>query len=152
MLVGKNGTGKTHISAAIANELIKDKVPVIFGTLTDLLNKCGESYGKNSKYSEYKIMDLYTKVDLLIIDDLGMERMNEWMLSKLFYIVNGRLLRELPIIITTNYELDNLRKRLSNPNKNCETTNSIISRLYSMCYRVECLVEDFRIKAGDENE
>lgn len=64
--------------------------------------------------------------------------MNDWLLSKLFTIINERILNELPYIITTNYDRDKLKQRLSIPNKVCETTNSIISRLYNMCYRVEC--------------
>ena len=53
-------------------------------------------------------------------------------------IINERILNELPYIITTNYDRDKLKQRLSIPNKVCETTNSIISRLYNMCYRIEC--------------
>lgn len=142
IFVGKNGTGKTHISTAICNELIKENVPVIFGTLTELLDKYKECY-KN--YTDGELTKLYSKVDLLVIDDLGVENMNEWMLSKLFVIVNERMKNELPIIITTNYDIDQLKKRLTIPNKVCETTNSIISRLCYMCYRVECKGKDYRI-------
>lgn len=142
IFVGKNGTGKTYISVAIANELIKQNIPIIFGTLTDLTEKYSESY-KN--HTEIELTKLYAKVDLLIIDDLGVEYMNDWMLSKLFVIVNERMKNELPIIITTNYELEQLKQRLSVPNKVCETTNSIISRLYEMCYRVECKGNDYRM-------
>ena len=39
IFVGKNGTGKTHISIAIANELRKQNISIIFGTLTELLEK-----------------------------------------------------------------------------------------------------------------
>ena len=142
IFVGKNGTGKTHISTAICNELIKENVPVIFGTLTELLDKYKECY-KN--YTDGELTKLYANVDLLVIDDLGVETMNEWMLSKLFVIVNERMKNELPIIITTNYDIDQLKKRLTIPNKVCETTNSIISRLCYMCYRVECKGKDYRI-------
>lgn len=142
IFVGKNGTGKTHISTAICNELIKENVPVIFGTLTELLDKYKECY-KN--YTDGELTKLYSKVDLLVIDDLGVETMNEWMLSKLFVIVNERMKNELPIIITTNYDIDQLKKRLTIPSKVCETTNSIISRLCYMCYRVECKGKDYRI-------
>lgn len=142
IFVGKNGTGKTHISVAIANELIKQNIPILFGTLTDLTEKYTGSY---KDHTEIELIKLYAKVDLLIIDDLGVEYMNDWMLSKLFVIVNERMKNELPIIITTNYELEQLKQRLSIPNKVCETTNSIISRLYEMCYRVECRGNDYRM-------
>lgn len=142
IFVGKNGTGKTHIATAIANELRKENIPIIFGTLTELVEKYNKSY---KEHTEIELTKLYTKVDLLIIDDLGVETMNDWMLSKLFIIVNERMKNELPIIITTNYELEELKQRLSIPNKVCKTTDSIISRLYQMCYRVECKGNDYRM-------
>ena len=141
MFIGKNGTGKTHISMAIANELMKQNVPIIFGTLTDLLDKYKQSCETGK---DIELTKLYTKVDLLIIDDLGVEYINDWMLSKLFVIVNERMKNELPIIITTNYNIDELRQRLT-VNKLCETTNSIISRLCNTCYRVECKGKDYRM-------
>lgn len=142
IFVGRNGTGKTHIATSIANELRKENIPIIFGTLTDLVEKYNKSY---KEHTEIELTKLYTKVDLLIIDDLGVENMNDWMLSKLFVIVNERMKNELPIIITTNYELEQLKQRLSIPNKICKTTDSIISRLYQMCYRVECKGNDYRM-------
>ena len=132
---GKSGTGKTHISMAICNELLKENTPIIFGTLTELVDKYAKFY---TNHIESDLTKLYTKVDLLVIDNLGVEPMNDWLLSKLFTIINERILNELPYIITTNYGMDKLKQRLSIPNKVCETPNSIISRLYNMCYRIEC--------------
>ena len=135
IFVGENRTGKTHISMAICNELLKNNVPIIFGTLTQLVEKYAICY-KN--HTESELTKLYTKVDLLVIDDLGVEPMNDWLLSKLFTIINERIINELPFIITTNYDMEALKQRLSIPNKVCKTTDSIISRLSNMCYRVEC--------------
>ena len=132
---GKSGTGKTHISMAICNELLKENIPIIFGTLTELVEKYAKFY---NNHTDSELTKLYTKVDLLVIDNLGVEPMNDWLLSKLFTIINERILNELPYIITTNYGMDKLKQRLSIPNKVCETPNSIISRLYNMCYRIEC--------------
>ena len=142
IFVGKNGTGKTHISMAICNELLKNNVPIIFGTLTQLVEKYAICY---KDHTESELTKLYTKVDLLVIDDLGVEPMNDWLLSKLFTIINERLINELPFIITTNYDMEALKQRLSIPNKVCKTTDSIISRLSNMCYRVECKGKDYRI-------
>ena len=132
---GESGTGKTHISMAICNELLKENIPIIFGTLTELVEKYAKFY---NNHTDSELTKLYTKVDLLVIDNLGVEPMNDWLLSKLFTIINERILNELPYIITTNYDRDKLKQRLSIPNKVCETPNSIISRLYNMCYRIEC--------------
>lgn len=117
----------------IRTQEVKENVNVIFGTLTELLEKYNESY---ENYNATEVTQLYTNVDLLILKDLGEETIDRWMLSKLFVIVNERMKNGLPIIITTNYDLEQLREKLSKENEGCEIVNSIISRLYKMCDRV----------------
>ena len=118
----------------IRTQKVKENVNVIFGTLTELLEKYDESY---ENYNATEVTQLYTNVDLLILKDLGEETIDRWMLSKLFVIVNERMKNGLPIIITTNYDLEQLREKLSRENEGCEIVNSIISRLYKMCDRVD---------------
>lgn len=118
----------------IKTQEVKENVNVIFGTLTELLEKYDESY---ENYNATEVTQLYTNVDLLILKDLGEEAIDRWMLSKLFVIINERMKNGLPIIITTNYDLEQLREKLSKENEGCEIVNSIISRLYKMCDRVD---------------
>ena len=143
-LVGNNGVGKTHLACSIANELIKDGIPIIYGTLINLLAELKNTYDVDNNISEMKIIKLYEKVDLLIIDDLGKEKPSEWGLEKLFTIINSRYENNLPVIITTNYDQNSLLDRLS-INGEIETAKSIISRLYEMCYLVKIEDRDHRI-------
>jgi istB domain protein ATP-binding protein len=145
ILVGNNGVGKTHLACSIANELIKDGIPIIYGTLINLLAELKNTYDVDNNISEMKIIKLYEKVDLLIIDDLGKEKPSEWGLEKLFTIINSRYENNLPVIITTNYDQNSLINRLS-INGEIETAKSIISRLYEMCYLVKIEDRDHRIK------
>ena len=145
ILVGNNGVGKTHLACSIANELIKNGIPIIYGTLINLLAELKNSYDIDNNISEMKIIKLYEKVDLLIIDDLGKEKPSEWGLEKLFTIINSRYENNLPVIITTNYNQNSLVERLS-LNGEIETAKSIISRLYEMCYLVKIEDIDHRIK------
>ena len=145
ILVGNNGVGKTHLACSIANELIKDGIPIIYGTLINLLAELKNTYDIDNNISEMKIIKLYEKVDLLIIDDLGKEKPSEWGLEKLFTIINSRYENNLPVIITTNYDQNSLINRLS-INGEIETAKSIISRLYEMCYLVKIEDRDHRIK------
>lgn len=126
----------------IRTQKVKENVNVIFGTLTELLEKYDESY---ENYNATEVTQLYTNVDLLILKDLGEEAIDRWMLSKLFVIVNERMKNGLPIIITTNYDLEQLREKLSKENEGCEIVNSIISRLYKMCDRVDCQKSIYRM-------
>lgn len=145
ILVGNNGVGKTHLACSIANELIKNGIPIIYGTLINLLAELKNTYDVYNNISEMKIIKLYEKVDLLIIDDLGKEKPSEWGLEKLFTIINSRYENNLPVIITTNYDQNSLIDRLS-INGEIETAKSIISRLYEMCYLVKINDIDHRIK------
>lgn len=145
ILVGNNGVGKTHLACSIANELIKNGMPIIYGTLINLLAELRNSYDADNNISEMEIIKLYEKVDLLIIDDLGKEKPSEWGLEKLFTIINSRYENNLPVIITTNYNQNSLAERLS-LNGEIETAKSIISRLYEMCYLAKIDDIDHRIK------
>lgn len=145
ILVGNNGVGKTHLACSIANKLIENGIPVIYGTLINLLAELRNSYDTDNDISEMEIIKLYENVVLLIIDDLGKEKPSEWGLEKLFTIINSRYENNLPVIITTNYNQNSLVERLS-LNGEIETAKSIISRLYEMCYLVKIEDIDHRIK------
>lgn len=145
ILVGNNGGGKTHLACSIANKLIENGTPVIYGTLINLLAELRNSYDTDNNISEMEIIKLYENVELLIIDDLGKEKPSEWGLEKLFTIINSRYEKNLPVIITTNYNQNSLVERLS-LNGEIETAKSIISRLYEMCYLVKIDDIDHRIQ------
>ena len=143
-ITGAYGVGKTYLASCIANEIIKNGKSVIFGTLIQLLDFIRDSYS-DSEASDKDYLNLYSSVDLLVIDDLGKEKPSEWGLEKLFTIINSRYENNLPVIITTNYNQNSLAERLS-LNGEIETANSIISRLYEMCYLVKINDIDHRIK------
>ena len=142
-ITGTYGVGKTYLASCIANETIKNKNTVVFGTLIQLLDYIKDTY-KDSDMSAKEYLNLYSSVDLLIIDDLGKEKPTEWVLEKLFLIVNNRYNNYLPIVITTNYNRNQLRERLC-VNKNYSMVDSIISRLYEMCGGIEIKDEDHRM-------
>ena len=144
MLSGSYGTGKTHLAAALAIDLINKGIPVVFGTSISLLGKIKQTYGGNrNQENELEILETYNSVNLLIIDDLGKERTSEWVLEKLFSIVNTRYENNLPIVVTTNYDMATLIDKLT-VNQNSDIAESLVSRLYEMCRGIRLNAPDHR--------
>lgn len=125
---GTNGTGKTHLAVAIALQLIHEGVPVICKTSSDLLLDIKKSFDGNGS-SESEVLDIYKRVDLLIIDDLGKEQCTDWGMSTLYAIFNDRYEDMQPTIITTNYSSESLVKALTPKGADNSKIVAIISRL-----------------------
>lgn len=140
-LSGGFGTGKTHLAAAICHEVIKQGYQPVFGTMVTLLEKIKATYN-GAEEAEWQIIDRYIRSDLLIIDDLGKERPTGWALERLYGIINARYEDCRPIVITANYGISQIEKRLAGDN--AETAGAITSRLYEMCRGVPLTWGDVR--------
>lgn len=125
---GTNGTGKTHLAAAIALQLIHEGVPVICKTSSDLLLDIKKSFDGDGM-RESDVLDIYKRVDLLIIDDLGKEQCSDWSMSTLYSILNDRYEDMKPTIVTTNYNADALVAALTPKGFDNTKIVAIISRL-----------------------
>ena len=134
IIMGKSDTGKTHLAAAIANKLIENDKIVLMERLTNLLDRIRETYENNTK-SENELIEIYSNVDMLIIDDLGTEKISSWALEKLYTIIQNRYENGLPIIITTRFNKDGLIERFSY-SKNSDLVDAMISKLYQMCFGI----------------
>lgn len=134
IIMGKSGVGKTHLAASIANKLIENDKIVLMGRLTTLLDMIKETFKDNTK-SENELIELYSNVDMIIIDDLGTEKISNWALEKLYTIIENRNENRLPIIITTRFDKQGLIERFSQ-SQDKQLVDAIISKLYQMCYGV----------------
>ena len=131
-IAGSKGTGKTHIAAAIANHLLQKGTAVVCLTERDLLGRIRHTYSRNES-GESEILDLYRRVPLLIIDDLGKEKASEWTVSTLYSIVDGRYEAMRPLIITANYSAQDLVIRLTPAGGDRTTADTTVDRLVEMC-------------------
>ncbi len=139
IITGRSGIGKTHLAAAIANKLIEKGNIVLIGRLTTLLDKIKETF-TNSAMSENELIELYSNIDMIIIDDLGTERVSKWALEKLYTIIENRNENRLPIIITTRFDKNILTKRFKE-GQDEELADAVINKLYQMCYGVTLINE-----------
>ena len=101
---GPVGTGKTFLAACIANDVIAQGYRV---RLTSFARVADEIFKAENK-AEY--IDHLCRYDLLILDDLGVERKTEYMQEMVYKIVNARYVAGAPVIVTTNLTPDELTK------------------------------------------
>lgn len=134
IITGESGVGKTHLAAAIANRLIENDKIVLMGRLTTLLDRIKETFHDNTK-SENELIELYSNVDMMIIDDLGTEKISSWALEKLYTIIQNRIENNLPIIITTRFDKKGLIDRF-NQCQDKQLVDAIISKMYQICYGI----------------
>ena len=143
IITGKSGVGKTHLATAILNQLTEKDMLVLMGRLILLLDVIRDTF-KDFSSKEKDIIELYSKVDVLIIDDLGTERISSWALEKLYTIIENRNENKLPIIVTTRFNKESLLDRFYQ-SEDEELSEAIIQKLYQFCYGIE-------LKKYDQNE
>ena len=143
IITGKSGVGKTHLATAILNKLTEKDMLVLMGRLILLLDVIKDTF-KDFSSREKDIIELYSKVDMLIIDDLGTERISSWALEKLYTIIENRNENKLPIIVTTRFNKESLLDRFYQ-SEDEELSEAVIQKLYQFCYGIE-------LKKYDQNE
>ncbi|HDJ1441630.1 DNA replication protein DnaC [Serratia rubidaea] len=97
---GGCGTGKNHLAAAIGNYLIAKNHTVLVVTVPDLMLRVRRCYDGGE--SEASLLDELCKVDLLVIDEVGVQRetRGEWVI--LNQIIDRRLSSMKPVGVLTN--------------------------------------------------
>lgn len=145
LFMGSAGTGKTHLAAAIANQLISQLYTVMFGNITDIITVIKSSYSNQSELDELQILKAITEdIDLLIIDDLGKEYATENTKMLLYQIVNRLYENEKPVVVTTNFSSEVLAEKYG------ERGRAVVSRLTEMCQPILMQDEDWRLRRPGE--
>lgn len=113
ILYGNTGLGKTHLSLAIANKAIEKGFNVVYGSAHNLLSEIEKEHFGRLK-SDDSPEDNVLNADLLILDDLGAEFSTSFTVSMVYNIINTRILKGLPTIISTNLWYDEISDKYGN--------------------------------------
>lgn len=138
LLWGDVGTGKSFMAACIANALLESGKPVLMTNFSKILNQMGAMYSDE----RYQYIASFSHYSLLIIDDLGIERNTEYALEQVYAVIDERYKSGLPVIITTNLTINELR----NPADVAHAR--IYSRVLEMCTPVQVAGSDRRKTIG----
>ena len=113
VLLGPNGTGKTHLAAAIAAHRVEAGDRVAFATVPDLLDELRATFDPDSAERFDTLFRRLRDVDLLILDDLGAHQSSAWAQEKLYQLLNYRHLGRRPTVVTSDLELTRLEPRIA---------------------------------------
>ena len=136
---GDVGTGKSFLAACIANGLLDQGVSVMMTNFTRILNKLSDLQVKERS----QFISDFGKVDLLIIDDLGIERSTEFALEQVFN--DSRYRSKLPLIVTTNMTLEELK------NPQDLTRSRIYDRVLERCVPLRINNQNIRQRNAAES-
>ena len=134
LLWGSVGTGKTFMAACIANALLEKEVSVHMTNFAVILNDLS-SFSRNK--NEY--VDELCAFDLVIIDDLGMERTTDYGLEQIFNVIDNLSCSDTRLIVTTNMTLKGMK----------ETTDLMYKRIFDRIL-VKCI--PVMINDGNQRE
>jgi DNA replication protein DnaC len=100
---GPTGVGKTHLAIGLLKAVIRDKgARGYFFQTTELLRLVRETYNRSVDETEMEVLRPVLEADVLVLDDLGVEKTSEWVQETLGHVVNIRYSERRPTVFTTN--------------------------------------------------
>lgn len=158
---GPCGVGKTHLSVAIINELIRKKgASCYFCDFRELIRNIQNTYSSDSAMTESEVISPVFQKKVLVLDELGAKRTSPWVEETVFYIINNRYNNKKVTLFTSNYidegeeeedKRDPYFKRTEFTKRAEESLVDRIgirlrSRIYEMCKIIDVWGDDYRKK------
>lgn len=111
VLLGKPGTGKTHLGAGMANDLMRNTShSAVYRTVGSILQAIRATYDRSSEATEASILASLIEPSLLVLDEVGVskEQPSDFELTTLFAIINGRYEQVKPTVVISNLSPEQL--------------------------------------------
>lgn len=131
LFTGATGTGKTHLATAVTRELVRRGLSitkrgylptwgmsmihgVLFTTMPELLMEIRATYNvkKKDAPTEEEVVEKYSRCGLLVLDDLGAEKVTDFSITTLYLIIDRRNRELRPTIVTTNLSLQEIGEKI----------------------------------------
>lgn len=108
ILVGDPGRGKTHAAYAVGSQAVEDGAWAAAWTMVAL----NDAFRPNNDPAAYEVAQ---ECDLLLLDDLGRERITEWTAERLQGVLDARWANNRRTIVTTNLPGGAVSERYGDP-------------------------------------
>jgi DNA replication protein DnaC len=142
VLLGSNGTGKTHLAVGVVRELSGRLY-----SMYEITTRIRASYVSGAKETELDIVDELARIPMLAIDEIGRTKGSDAETNWLSYIIDKRHTRGLPLML-----ISNKHTRKTCPDGGCQNclenyiSEDIMSRLAEDGHLVNMIGEDYRRK------
>ena len=141
LFYGGVGTGKTFLSACIANAILDKCYSVIMTSFPKIL----KSLSPFGAQEDERFIRRLSEVTLCIIDDLGVESGTDTALAKMYDIIDSRYRSGKPTIFTTNIPFSQMQ------NADDLRYVRIYDRVFEMCYPIQMDGPSWRKKTAAQN-
>ena len=153
LFAGSIGVGKTHLAVGVLRRLVQERgVKGLFCDYRELLKSIQNSYNPQVQTTELELLKPVFAAEVLVLDDLGAQKPNEWVWDTVALILNARYNDKQTTIITTNYAdlpagggaKTDAERSAREPTLGDRIGDRMLSRLSEMCVLVEMTGKDFR--------
>jgi len=153
LFTGSIGVGKTHLAVGVLQRMVRERgVKGLFCDYRELLKSIQNSYNAQVQTTELELLKPVFAAEVLVLDDLGAQKPNEWVWDTVALILNTRYNDKLTTINTTNYvdqpagagAKTDAERAAREPTLGDRIGDRMLSRLAEMCIRVEMTGKDFR--------
>jgi DNA replication protein DnaC len=153
LFTGSIGVGKTHLAVGVLRRLVQERgVRGLFCDYRELLKSIQNSYNTQVQTTELELLKPVFAAEVLVLDDLGAQKPNEWVWDTVALILNSRYNDKLTTIITTNYpdlpagggSMTETERAAREQTLGDRIGDRMRSRLAEMCVRIEVTGNDFR--------
>jgi DNA replication protein DnaC len=153
LFTGSIGVGKTHLAVGVLRRLVQERgVKGLFCDYRELLKNIQNSYNPQVSTTELELLKPVFAAEVLVLDDLGAQKPNEWVWDTVALILNTRYNDKQTTIITTNYPdlsaagggMSDVERAAREQTLGDRIGDRMRSRLAEMCVAVEMKGEDFR--------
>jgi DNA replication protein DnaC len=112
ILLGDPGTGKNHLAAAIARQLLAEGRTVLQTTVWELVDRIRETWRRQDGPNEREVIRSFASVDLLILDEVGKQHGSDSERVSLFAVLDSRYRDCRPTVLLSNESLTGLENYL----------------------------------------
>jgi len=156
-LFGEQGRGKSEMACGALRKFLAEGIVEVdhnrffetrsakFVTAPEFMMQLRKTFDVRGE-SESDLMDSYAGVGMLCLDDLGKGKLTDWVLERIYLILDMRYQDGKPTFITTQYDLDALT-RLFAAASDMETATAIRSRIEGRCKILKIGGPDWRTRA-----